>query len=51
MSASGAALRHQPMNWCDSIRVSDDPRGDAQGRSQSAKAHTALNEPMIENFI
>ncbi len=24
MSASGAALRHQPINWCDSIRASDD---------------------------
>ncbi len=49
MSASGAALRHQPINWRDSIRASDDRH--AQGRSQSAKAHTALNEPMIENLI
>ncbi len=38
VSASGAASRHQPMNWRDSIRASDNRH--AQRRSQSVKKLT-----------
>ncbi len=45
----GQHPRHQPMNWCDSIRVSDNRH--TQGHSQSVLAYAALSKPMKENSI
>ncbi len=42
----GQHPRHQPMNWCDSIQVSDNRH--TQGCSQSILAYKALSEPMKE---
>ncbi len=49
MRKSRRRPRHQPMNWRDSIRASDNRH--AQGCSQSVLAYAASSEPMKENFF